>query len=441
MKGIVTMSIKEANRIGIITKLSHKEIKQAKAASSLGISVRQVRRLLKRFRKDGASGIVHGLRGTRSNNLSDPKVLETALATIRGRYPDFSVTLAHEKLVTHHNFLYSRETLRAAMIDTGLWKPKRQPIPIIHLVRERRPSFGELVQIDGSPHAWFEDRGPYCSLLVYIDDATSRLLWLEFAQSETTNAYFLATKHYLEKYGKPLAFYSDKHGVFRINTSRKSTSSVDDSNGLTQFGRAMSELSIEIIFANSPQAKGRVERVNQTLQDRLVKEMRLRGISTMEEANRYLPEFMEEFNQRFGVVPRSPVNSHRPLLSTDRLDDILVQKHVRVLSKHLTVSYQNQVYQIKTDRPSYAMRQAKVVVREDPEGKVAIVYQNTSLGYQIITRLPRTAVVDSKHINQTIDDVLRKKIPVKPAPNHPWRQYTNVGNHQTQPLPLPLVTT
>lgn len=429
MKGIITMSIKEANRISIITKLSQREIKQARAARILGISARQVRRLLKKFRKDGAAGIVHGLRGTQSNNQADRKVLDTAIATIRNHYPDFTVTLAHEKLVEHHNFPYSRETLRAVMINVGLWKPKRQPIPVIHQIRERRAAVGELVQVDGSPYAWFEDRGPYCDLLVYIDDATSKLLWLEFTQSETTNAYFEATGHYLGKHGKPLAFYSDKHGVFRINTTRKSSASVDDSNGLTQFGRAMKELAIEPIFANSPQAKGRVERVNQTLQDRLVKELRLLGINTMVEANQYLPVFMEEFNQKFAVTPKDPIDVHRPLLPTDRLEDILVQKHTRVLSRQLTLSYQNRIYQIETTRPSYAMRHAKVEVRETSSGSVTIAYRNVPLKYRIIAKLPRAAIVDSKHINQTIDQ-MKKRVWAKPALSHPWKQYTSVNNYQ-----------
>lgn len=427
MKETITMSIKEANRISILTRLSLKEIKQARASRILGISVRQVRRLLKKFRQGGAREIVHGLRGSRSNNRVDQKAMETAINVIKDRYPDFSVTLAHEKLTEHHSFPYSRETLRTVMMEVGLWKPKRQPAIVVHQMRERRASVGELVQIDGSPHDWFENRGGYCNLLVYIDDATSKLLWLEFAKSETLNAYFLATKHYLQRQGKPLAFYSDKHGVFRVNTTKKSTASVNDDNGLTQFGRAMRELSIETIFANSPQAKGRVERVNQTLQDRLVKELRLRKIDTMDEANKYLPEFTEEFNRRFAVVPKSSLDLHRPLLPTDILENILVQKHTRVLSKQLTLSYQNKIYQIdvtssRTNRHSYALRHAKVVVSEDSSGLVTINYKGRQLKCLIIAKLPRASIVDSKHLNQVMD-VIKVRGMTKPPANHPWRQY------------------
>lgn len=420
------MNTKEVNRIAIITKLSQKEVKQAGAAKLLGISTRQVRRLLKKFRRSGAAGIVHGLRGVKSNNQVDPKALEAAIATVKDRYSDFSITLAHEKLANRHSFLYSRETLRRALIAADLWIPKRQPIPVIHPIRERRRSEGELVQIDGSPHAWFEDRGLYCTLLVYIDDATSKLLWLEFAVSENTESYFLATRRYLERHGKPTAFYSDKHSVFRINTTRKSTASVDDDNGLTQFGRAMEELSIGMIFANSPQAKGRVERVNQTLQDRLVKELRLRNINTIDEANRYLPEFMEEFNKKFGVIPKDQVDAHRPLLPTERLDEILLQKHTRTLSQQLTLSYQNKIYQIETDRPSYAMRHAKVTIRQDSSGEVTIIYRNTIMKYRIITELPKSAVIDSKHLNRIVDEMKVRAWP-KPIPSHPWRQYATIG--------------
>lgn len=265
MKGIIAMSTKEASRISVLEKLKTKHLKQGKAAQILGISVRQVRRLLGRYRRGGVAALTHHLRGIPSNNQADPKVLDAAIATIKDRYHDFTVTLSHEKLVARHAFPYSRETLRGAMMTVGIWTPKRQPAPVIHEMRERRASEGELVQADGSPHTWFEDRGPTCTLLVYIDDATSKLFHLELVESETTNAYFAATKRYLQHHGKPLALYVDRHGVFRVNTTKALSARVEDSNGLTQFGRAMEELGIKLIFAHSPQAKGRVERVNQTL--------------------------------------------------------------------------------------------------------------------------------------------------------------------------------
>lgn len=415
------MSVKEVNRVSVLDQLTHKIIKQKRAARMLGISVRQVRRLLKRYRREGARGLAHKLRGVPSNNKADMSVLDAALVTIQQHYQDFSVTLAHEKLAELHDFPYSRETLRAAMMAAGLWTPTRQPTPVIHHLRDRRASEGELVQVDGSPHRWFEDRGPVCTLLVYIDDATGKLKILEFAPSETTNAYFHATRAYLECYGKPLAFYLDRHGVFRVNTTKALSARVEDSNGKTQFGRAMDELGIELIFANSPEAKGRVEKVNQTLQDRLVKELRLHGISTMEDGNRFLPEFMEDFNRRFAVAPKSPVNLHRSLTDQDRLDDMLVQKHDRRLSKQLTLSYGSRIYQIHTDRPTYAMRHATVTVQEDAHGIITVQYQKTPLSYRIIEKHPKSEIVDSKHVNIMVDQV-KERLWVKPAPTHPWKQ-------------------
>ncbi|MEK7592174.1 MAG: ISNCY family transposase, partial [Patescibacteria group bacterium] len=293
--------------------------------------------------------------------------------------------------------------------------------PIIHLMRERRACLGELVQIDGSPHAWFELRGLVCTLLVYIDDATGKLLWLQFVPSETTNAYFEATKRYLALHGKPIAFYSDKHGVFRVNTTKGKSAATEDTNGLTQFGRAMDELDIETIFANSPQAKGRVERVNQTLQDRLVKELRLKGICTMEDGNVYLPEYMEEFNSAFSVVPRSSIDMHRPLTNTDDLDAILVQQQERILSKQLTLSYGRHIYQIETDHPTYAMRHARVIVREANSGAISIHYHGKKLEHRIMQERSKAAIVDSKHINNTVDAAI-ERMWTKPSPTHPWKQ-------------------
>ena len=421
MEEHITMSIKETERITILEKLKRKELKQKKAAHLLDISVRQVRRLLKAYRKGGAKGITHKLRGLPGNKHVDQTVLNHAVSVFSTTYADFTITLAHEKLVQYHGFLYGRETLRTALMAVGFWHPKRQPKPVMHMMRERRACEGELIQLDGSPHLWFEDRGPYCTLLVYMDDATGKLLWLEFVESESTNAYFSATRHYLEANGKPLAFYSDKHGVFRVNTTKGSSAGTEDSNGLTQFGRAMKELEIKLIFANSPQAKGRVERVNQTLQDRLVKELRLQHISTMDEANRYLPVFMETFNQKFAVVPKSPMNMHRPLTKQDHLDEMLIQKHTRILSKQLTLSYGNKIYQIQTDHPTYAMRHAPVTVQEDISGTVSLVYKQKNLFYQIVTQQPKTDIVDTKHLNRVVDQI-SERVWTKPAFNHPWRQ-------------------
>src|SRR3990172_7175676 len=427
MKGIISMSIKETERIPILDKLMKKEIKQRHAAHMLHLSVRQIQRIVRRYKRLGVSGIPHTLRETLSNHrVSDTKVND-ALEIVRTLYADFGVTLAYEKVNENDGITFSRETLRQAMIAHQVWKPHHRKYMVVHQMRERRSCEGELVQVDGSPHDWFEGRSPACTLLVFIDDATGKLKHLKFVLSESTSTYFTATKEYLFLYGKPLAFYLDKHGVFRINTTKAGTAAVDDSNGLTQFGRAMGELTIALIFAETPQAKGRVERVNQTLQDRLVKEMRLRGIMTMEQGNQYLPEFVAEFNRKFAVVPKDKTNMHRPLLSYENLDRILSEQHKRILSKQLTLSFENRIYQIKTDRPTYAMRHAPVVVRKNLQHAITVEYKESQLDYTILTQQPKAGIVDSKHVNGTVDQLVRQQKAAtigvhRPKADHIWRR-------------------
>jgi hypothetical protein len=369
------------------------------------------------YRERGAQGIVSQRRGKPSNNHLDAAVEQQVLDLIKEKYVDFGPTLTHEKLVEVNRVCISRESVRRIMIAEDIWKPKRAKAPSIHQMRERRACFGELVQIDGSDHDWFEGRGAKCTLLVYIDDATGKLVELWFVPDETTFAYFEATRHYLERYGKPVAFYSDKHSVFRVNQPR----SLGLTSGLTQFGRAMEELDIQIICANTPQAKGRVERANQTLQDRLVKELRLEGISDIPSANAFLPRFLEDYNQRFAVQPRSSHDAHRPLLKQDNLDLILTCQKTGTLSKNLTIQYNHVIYQVQSHRPDYALRKAKVTVCENVKGDITILYKKNTLPFTIFHKpVGQAEVVDTK----TLDHHIRT--PQSPAQDHPWRQY---GRH------------
>ena len=416
MDKLLTMSTKELTRLEVMKRLEEKRMKQREAAEMLAISERHVRRLYRAYKTGGSEGLISKRRGRASNNRLAPEVAAKARDLIYEHYPDFGPTLAHEKLIEMHGLKISRESVRGLMIAEGLWKPKKLKRPPVHQLRERR----ELVQIDGSPHAWFEDRGPKCTLLVFIDDATGQLGELLFVELETFFGYCEAVRHYVERYGKPVAFYSDKHGIFKVNQQRP----LGLSSGLTQFGRAMQELDIEILCANTPQAKGRVERANQTLQDRLVKELRLRGISDRQSANAYLPEFLEDFNKRFAVVPRSNHDAHRPLLPTENLELSLCHKETRTLTKNLTVHYNNVIYQIQTQRPTYAMRHAKVTVCENAQGQVTILYNRQPLDYTLYQKPVRQAeVVSTKSIDPHLD---KKMKPHKPAPDHPWRQY---GQH------------
>ena len=417
MDKLLIMSNREITRLEVIQRLKEKRLKQKEAAQLLRISLRQVKRLWRAYRQAGAQGLVSARRGKPSNNQLDPGTAQKAIDLIYEHYQDFGPTLAHEKLTEVHGLKLSDESVRRLMIAEGCWKPKRAKEPQAHPMRERRACFGELVQIDGSDHDWFEGRAPRCTLLVYIDEATGQLGELWFVPEETFFGYCEASRHYFERYGKPVTFYSDKHGIFRVNQPRP----LGTTSGLTQFGRAMQELDVQIICANTPQAKGRIERANQTLQDRLVKELRLRGISDMHTANAFLTEFCQDYNRRFAVVPRSTHDAHRPLLKSENLDLILTHQKTGTLSKNLTVQYNKVIYQIQSNRPGYALRNAQVTVCENAKGEVTILYKNKSLDYTIYQKSPRQAeIVDTKTLNRQI------KPPKPPAPNHPWRHY---GSH------------
>jgi len=315
--GLVVMSRREIERAHVMRAVQERRLTQKQAASQLALSVRQVERLYARYKRDGPTGLVSRRRGQRNHVLPDG-LREEALSIVRTRYSDFGPTLAHEKLLEVHGLRMSVETLRQWMIEDGIWKTRVQRRKRIQQPRHRRDCTGELVQIDGCEHHWFEDRAPKCVLLVYVDDATGKLMALRMCESESSFSYFHATRSYLERHGKPVALYSDKAGVFRVNAKRPKAG-----DGFTQFGRAMSELNIDVICANTPAAKGRVERAHQTLQDRLVKELRLRGICAMDDANRYLPEFMDDYNRRFARAARNDHDAHRPLTERDRFADRL----------------------------------------------------------------------------------------------------------------------
>jgi len=409
MSNIITMSKKELSKITVLEQAMNDKITNKRGASTLGISTRHFRRLKRKYHKYGAAGLAHKLRGSSSNRAIEQYQKDYAIQTIKSNYSDFGPTFAHEKLVGNHDISFSVETLRKEMIKTGVWKPKRKK-KNIHQMRDRRSQVGELVQIDGSPHAWFEDRADKCVLLVYIDDATSQLLWLEFVDVESTKSYFSATHNYLNKYGRPLAFYADKHSTFRVNTTKIDSASTKDSNGITQFGRAMEELDIEMIFANSAQAKGRVERANLTLQDRLIKEMRLLGISSIEEGNRYLPQYIKMHNHNFAVVPNDNVDAHRPLLTEHELEEIFTLKETRVISKSLEVRYKRKTYQISVEKGyEYTLRRAKVHILESLDGSIKIQYRGKTLNFSTIEIKKNTSVYNSKIVNKKVDGLKQKQ--------------------------------
>lgn len=333
--GLIAMSEHDLQRIEVLSKVVAGRMTLVSAAHVLGLSERQIRRLLERMRAGGAASIRHKAIGRPSNNRISAGIRDYAVSLVREQYADFGPTQASEKLAERDGLRVSRETLRGWMSDAGLWLSRKQR-RTFHRPRLRREAYGELVQIDGSEHRWFEDRGPPCSLLVFVDDATGKLMQLRFVRSESAFTYFEALALYLERHGAPIAFYSDKHSVFRV-----ARQDAKGGQGMTQFGRALCELNIEILCANSSQAKGRVERMNRTLQDRLVKDLRLAGIDTMEAGNAFLPGFMEAYNARFAVVPARPDDVHRPMnLAPDRLAEILCKREQRYVGAQLTFSFE-----------------------------------------------------------------------------------------------------
>lgn len=397
---LVTMNDSDINRFKVIQDVCDRRIRRVDAADILDLSVRQVQRLMNRLREFGAVGLTHQARGKPSNNRYPSDYRDTVLKLIRDHYSDFSPTLAREKLFELHSLPVSNETLRSWMIADGLWTPHSQRKPKVYQPRYRRDCLGELVQIDGSHHDWFEGRADKCCLLVFIDDATGRLMNLRFSETESAFDYMLTTREYLNEHGKPVAFYSDKHSIFRVNQEKQKQV------GQTQYARVLKELGIELICANSSQAKGRVERVNLTLQDRLVKEMRLQGINTIEEANAWLPYFIADFNRRFAKPAMYPKNMHRKVRETSQeLDDIFSWQEIRKLSKSLTFQYDKVVYLIEPNEENTRLVHEHVKVLDYPNGDIAIVYGHRKLAFKIFDKLDhvqQTQIVDNKRLGQVL---------------------------------------
>ena len=415
--GLITMSMHEIDRLKVIQAVVDGHLKPMQAAIRLGLTTRQVQRLVNRYREDGAPGLVSQKRGRTGNRQLAPGLGNQILTLIRDHYPDFGPTLANEKLREADGLVVSTETVRRLMMDTGLWIPRRQRCAKIYQPRNRRNCVGELIQIDGSDHRWFEERGPACTLLVYIDDATSRLMHLHFTYSESTFSYFEATRRYLELHGKPQAFYSDKASVFRVNHVQSV-----GGDGHTQFGRVLAveeAAAPEVHQAVAPDlayttvttvlsrlwAKGRVERANLTLQDRLVKEMRLLDISTMAAGNAYVPCFMADFNRRFAKPPRNDFDTHRAVRGDENLELIFTVREPRRVTHSLTLQYDKNLY-LLTDTPDARAVIGKYVeVYEYPDGRIEVRANGSALPYTIYDRLSEVdqgAVVENTRLGHIL---------------------------------------
>lgn len=404
----VTMSRKELNQVELFAQLKVGGVTKKTVAAKLGLSLRQVKRKWKAYRERGPAGLVHGLRG-KPGNRSVGSAMTQAVALVEAKYRDFGPTFAAEKLRERDGLVVNHETLRLHLIAAELWVPRQHRRVEIHEWRQRRAVRGELVQADGSPHHWFEDRAEPCTLLQFIDDATSEVLWLEFVASESAHDVMHATRHYLEAAGRPGALYVDRGGVFKVNLGNS------DDERQTQYERALGELDIQLIHARSPQAKGRVERGFQTHQDRLVKELRLEGITTMAEANRYLRDvYLPKHNRKFAVPARQSGDAHRSLAGYD-LDAILCTKELRLVGNDRTIRYRGRWFQLEARQPTIVRPKTMVTVAEHLDGRISLHLRQTTLNWRALPARP---------MRPSQAPAIRTMCPPwKPPANHPWRTY------------------
>ncbi|MGB2976059.1 MAG: ISNCY family transposase [Phycisphaerae bacterium] len=418
------MSRKERDRLKVVAALAERRLRQRAAAGLVGLSERQVRRILVRYRAEGDAGLVHRARGRPSNRRVPETLRRRVMGRVVRQYRDFGPTLATEKLAERDGLRVSRETLRGWMMAEGLWKPRR-PRREVHLWRPRRPSFGELVQMDTSEHAWFEGRGDAEPVLVkMIDDATSRTL-LRFFPADTTEANLQMLGLWLRRHGRPGAIYADRDSIFKVNRPPTGEETRAGRQAETQFGRALRELGSDYIPAASPEAKGRVERSFQTDQDRLVKELRLRGISDIPSANAYLEaEYEPMLNARFTVPPASSVDAHRPAKGYD-LAAILSIQTVRTVANDYTVRHGGRRYQIERRSIAGGLRGSKVIVEERLDGSMRLRFRGRYLRWhEVASAAPNPPTRQRRRGAgaSTPPPVAPAPAPRRPAADHPWRQ-------------------
>ncbi len=416
-RDMIVMSLREVRRLKAIQTVIDKQITQKVAGSMVGLSERQVRRLVKVIREKGDRGIIHGLRGRPSNRRFPEELRGKVLFLYEERYWDFEPTLAREKLLERDGIRISDETLRRWLIEAGLWKKRRKRSPFRRW-RPRRECFGEMIQMDGSHHDWLEGRGPELVLMGAIDDATNTVYgW--FHDYEGTLPAMDIFKGYVERYGLPMSTYVDRHTTYKSSKKLTEWDEVEGRESLSQFERALKELGVEVIHALSPQAKGRVERLFGVLQDRLVKEMRLRGITTKEEANVFLEEYLPRYNERFKVCPAHEADVHVKLPPHVDLDEYLCIKTVRTIRKDNTIALNGRLYQIE-ERSS-----KKVIVQERLYGSLRMISKGVALKYTEITERPKKEVV-------TKTDLRVYNRPHKPSKDHPWDRRWKTGNSVPQ---------
>lgn len=407
-KDIIMLSQRELRRLHVISKALEGTLKQVEAGEILSLSERQIRRLIKRVRLEGDAGVAHKSRGKPSNRSLPKKIKDKAIRLYRERLQGFGPTLAAEKLHEIEGIHISDETLRLWLIETGDWKKVRKG-RAHRQWRERKHYFGEMIQMDGSHHDWFEGRGSECVLMGYIDDATGNV-YARFYEYEGTIPAMDSFKRYIRKYGIPVSIYFDKHTTYKSPAKPSIEDELHGAEPLSEFGRALKELGVEVKHAHSPQAKGRIERLFRTFQDRVTKEMRLRGISTIEEANKFLQGYLPEYNRRFAVKPKKEYNLHREVPKGMKLDGILCIKTERVLRNDFTISHNSKLYQVMDKTNA-----RKVLVEEKINGTMAITHEGNRLRFKEITERPEKE-------QKPIIFIFKKRKTYIPPLNHPWRR-------------------
>jgi len=414
------MSLTEIKKYDIIKKVIGKELNGSEAAEMLGLTVRHVRRLKRKVDKNGIKGLIHGNRGKPSNRRMPDNEKSKIADLIREHYSDFGPLLATEKLAERHKINRDKSTVRSIMIKEGIWTPKAKKKETHREWRQRKACKGEMIQYDGSYDHWFEDRGGEVCLLASIDDADSNVR-ARFDEHEGVEPTFNYWRGYIEHYGKPNSIYVDKFSTYSMNHKLAK----ENPDTLTQFERAMKELNIGIIHAHSPQAKGRVEKLFKTLQDRLTKELRLNGISTIKEANEFLEKvFLPKFNAKFMVEPRSKANLHKKLNEQEKnkLDPIFSRQYRRVVGNDFTVSHKKNCYQLEKIQPTTIYKQDIVIVEEQIGQAIRFRLRGKYLNYKLLPEKPKK-INSSKNNLQWV--IPRSTAHIPPA-NHPWRQISNI---------------
>ncbi len=409
------MSKKEINQIGVFEKLMQKEISQEAAAKILGITSRQVRKKLRKYRKDGAQSLAHGNRGRPNQRKWPEEEKQFVINLLSTEWKGFGPTFTSELLEEKHGIKISKETIRIEMNRQGLRKAKKRKVKH-RCQRDRKPYEGQMVQLDGSPHLWIELGGVKHTLLVFIDDATSKILWLELAKSESTESLMKASRSYFEAHGRPNSFYVDRGSVFSVNLNN------EEKTKFTQFERAMKELEIEMIHASSPQAKGRVERANKTLQDRLTKELKINGIKTIETANEYMQNiYIQRHNAKFAVKPYKKENVHKTI-DGYKLDEILCLKNERILQNNFVISYNKRLFQLEKEQKAILFPKNRIVITEQLNSKIILSIRKIKLNFHEVFERPK--IIEEKRKKTTF--------PLwKPGPNHPWKKFQIVNNRTT----------